>query len=158
MAPTGLFDRATKGQTTTPVDVEVERGRIRFFAGVLGETDPIYTSLAAARAKGYPDLVAPPSFFMVLEAMADQALALIGQPSSSQLVRCDFNHLLHGDEHYDYSGPVFAGDTLTLTTTVVDFYDKKGGALEFVTLSSMASHAKRGVLIRATRNLLHRLG
>ena len=56
--PKGLFDRSTKGRTLAPVSVQVERGRIRFFAKSLGETDPIHFDIDAARAAGYPDLVA----------------------------------------------------------------------------------------------------
>lgn len=66
--------------------------------------------------------------------------------------------LLHGDEHYSYHGLIFAGDTVSFDTRVVDFHDRKGGMLEFVTLESRITHAERGVLISATRNLLHRLG
>lgn len=156
--PRGLFDRTTKGRATAPVQVEVERGRIRFFAQVLGEADPIHSDVTAARAQGHPDLVAPASFFAVLLAMANEELTRRGEPSANKLVGCDNRYLLHGDETYDYSGLVYAGDALTVTTTVVDFYDKKAGALEFVTLGVEAVHAERGLLIRATRTLLHRLG
>jgi hypothetical protein len=81
----------------------------------------------------------------------------LGQVSVATLIKCDFQRLLHGDEKYKFSGLIFAGDQVTLTTTIVDFYDKKGGALEFVTLASVLEHVTRGVLVRATRNLLHRL-
>lgn len=154
----GLFDRSTKGLTVAPVTVAVERGRIRFFAQVLGVTDPIHTDVSAARVRGYPDLVAPPSFFMVIEAAANDELQRTGQRSTLERIGCDFRYLLHGDETYEYVGPILAGDEVSLTTTVVDFYDKKGGAMEFVTLRSTVQHAERGVLVRATRNLLHRLG
>jgi len=73
--------------------------------------------------------------------------------SVAALIKCDFQRLLHGDEKYEFSGLIFAGDQVTLTTTIVDFYDKKGGALEFVTLASVLEHVTRGVLVRATRNL-----
>ena len=154
----GLFDRRTKGLTVALVTVRIERGRIQFFAQVLGIDDPVHIDVSAARAKGFPDLVAPPSFFMVIEAAANDELKRTGQPSTLDRIGCDFRYLLHADESYDYLGPVFAGDEVSLTTTVVDFYDRKGGAMEFVTLRSTVAHADRGVLVRATRNLLHRLG
>lgn len=156
--PKGLFDRSTKGHETPPVQIEVERGRIRFFATVLGETDPLHFDVEAARAAGHPDLVAPPSFFMPIEAMADEERARLGHPSLLQLLRCDFRRLLHGDESYSYHGLVFAGDTLRFDTKIVDFYEKKGGLMEFVQIESTVSHADRGVLIKASRTLLHRLG
>lgn len=154
----GIFDRNTVGRSTDRVELEVERGRIRFFSQVLGERDPIHSDIDAANAMGFPDLVAPPSFFMVIEALAEEASARVGQPSAKQLIGCDFRYLLHGDETYVYRGPVFAGDQLSFVTTVDGFYEKRGGALEFATLSSVVSHAERGDLIRATRTLIHRLG
>ena len=153
----GIFDRSTKGITTAPVRVPIERGRIRFFSQVLGETDPVHSDVALARAQGHPDLVAPPSFFMVVEAVVNEELARLGKPSALSLVRCDYRYLLHGDERYDYSGLLYAGDEVTLTTHVADFYEKKSGALEFVTLRSVIDHERRGTLVTATRTLLHRL-
>jgi len=154
----GVFDRTTKGTSLPPVEVTIERGRIRFFAEVLGETDPAHTDVAAARAAGHPDLVAPPSFFMVVEAAANAELKRRGEKTAAELIGCDFRYLLHGDETYAYSGLIYAGDALTLTTTVLDFFDKKGGAMEFATLSSTLTHPTRGVIVRTSRNLLHRLG
>lgn len=156
--PKGLFDRSTKGRTLAPVSVQVERGRIRFFAKSLGETDPIHFDIDVARAAGYPDLVAPPSFFMAIEAMADEERSRLDQPSLLQVLHCDFRRLLHGDESYMYQGLVFAGDELRFDTKIVDFYEKKGGLMEFVQIESTVSHPDRGTLITANRTLLHRLG
>ncbi|WP_082736998.1 MaoC family dehydratase N-terminal domain-containing protein [Blastomonas sp. CCH2-E1] len=156
--PRGIFDRSTKGHQMPTVSVEVERGQIRFFAKALGETDPIHFDIDAAQAAGFPDVVATPSFFMPIEAMADEERARLGQPSLIKLLRCDFGRLLHGDETYTYHGLVFAGDVVQFDTKITDFYEKKGGLMEFVTIESTVSHAKRGVLITATRTLLHRLG
>jgi hypothetical protein len=155
--PRGIFDRNTRGLSLEPVPVRIERDRIRFFAQVLGETDPIYHRLEAAKAAGHPDLPAPPSFFVVVESVANEERQRRGLPIFQDLVRCDFRYLLHGDERYFYHGPMYAGDEVELSTTVVDFYDKKGGAMEFVTSESRIVHPTRGVLVRARRTLLHRL-
>ncbi len=156
--PKGIFDRTKKGVRLQPIGVPIERGRIRFFARMLGETDPVYFDIAGAKAKGFPDIVAPPSFFVVIEASANEERARQGQTPTAALINCDYRYLLHGDEHYDYIGPMFAGDEVTLMMAVVDFYDKKGGAMEFVTIESELSHPVRGTLVRARRTLLHRLG
>jgi hypothetical protein len=156
--PKGIFDRSTKGYRLDPVTVPVERERIRFFCRVLGVADPIHFDVGAAQAEGYSDIVAPPSFFTVIDAAANEERKRLGQMSSAELVKCDGRRLLHGDETYEYLGPIIAGDMVTLASTVTDFYDKKGGALEFVTFVSLLKHPARGVLVRATRTLLHRLG
>jgi len=155
--PKGIFKRETKGQSNAPISVMVERGRIRFFAQVLGDIDPIHSDVEHARSKGHPDIVAPPSFIMVIEALANEERKKRGEIGMAELVGCDFRYLLHGDEHYSYEGLIYAGDEVSLSSRVVDFYDKKGGAMEFVAIESLLTHAERGVLVRATRTLLHRL-
>ncbi len=155
--PRGIFRRETKGFSATPVTVRVERGRVVTFARLLGETDPLCTDVAAARAQGHPDVVAPPSFPMVVEMLAHEERSRKGAPNPTEVIGCDFRHLLHGEQHYTYEGLVFAGDEVSVETTVVDFYDKRGGLLEFVVLESTIHHDDRGVLVRARRTLLHRL-
>ena len=154
----GIFKRDAKGTTIPPVNIRVERGRIQFFAQVLGEREPLYSDVAAAQAAGHPDIAAPPSFFMVMEALADEERRRLGIPAAIDLVGGDFRYLLHGDEHYTYDGLVYAGEEVSLTTRVVDFYEKKGGLMEFVVFESLITHVERGVLVRAERTLLHRLG
>jgi len=153
----GLFKRETKGHTTQPVTLAIERGRIQFFAKSLGDIDPVHSNVEHARAKGHPDLVAPPSFCIVIEALARDAAAARDEQSVIDVIGADFRYLLHGNETYTYEGLIFAGDEVSLTSRVVDFYDKKGGAMEFAVIESLVTHAERGVLIRATRTLLHKL-
>jgi acyl dehydratase len=155
--PRGIFDRSAKGVTLETITVPIERGRIRFFAQVLGETDPIHFDVEAARAAGHPDLVATPSFSMVVESAATEERMRRGLPSLLDVVKADFRYLLHGDERYFYQAPLYAGEEVSLTTKVLDFYDKKGGAMEFATFESTLSHKTRGVLVRSQRTLLHRL-
>lgn len=153
-----LFDRSTRGRRLPVVTVQIERGRIRFFAQVLGISDPVHNDVEIARARGFPDLVAPPSFFTVIDAMAGEELRHLGKAGVRETIGCDFRYLLHGDETYDYHDPIFAGDEVSVTTRIADFYDKKGGALEFAVIESTVEHAERGLLLTARRTLLHRFG
>ena len=155
--PRGIFNRSSKGQRIAPQTVQVERGRIRFFAQVLGERDQIHLDVDAARAAGHPDLVAPASFAVVVEALANEARNHNGQATAPALIKADFRYLLHGEERYFYEAPIYAGEDVQISTDIVDFYDKKGGAMEFVVLESVISNARRGVLVRSRRLLLHRL-
>lgn len=153
----GFFKRETKGTITDPVHFDVEAGRISFFCDVIGETDPIHHDAEAARAAGYPDVVAPPTFPMVVDIETGRAMERAGKTSVPALIGCNFARLLHGEERYDYHGPIFAGDRLTVTTEIVDFEDKKGGALEFAHMRTEVRHATRGLLVVITRSLVHRL-
>jgi len=155
--PRGIFDRSVKGVEIAPVPVQIERGRIRFFAQVLGETNPIHFDLEAARAAGHADIVATPSFFVVVEATANEERKRRGVPSAADLVKTDFRYLLHGEERYFYEAPIYAGEEVLVSSTILDFYDKKGGAMEFVMYESKIVSPKRGLLVRSNRTLLHRL-
>src|SRR3546814_8577349 len=81
-----------------------------------------------------------------------------GELPLTEVIGCDFHHLLHGEQHFTYEGLMYAGDDVVVTTRVEDFYEKRGGLLEFVVLLSTISHADRGVLVRSKRMLLHRFG
>jgi acyl dehydratase len=48
--------------------------------------------------------------------------------------------LLHGEQSFRYHKPVCAGDRITVRSSVSEIYDKKGGALEFVTRSSRVTN------------------
>src|SRR3546814_13310199 len=77
--PRGLFKRETKGFVTAPVTLQLERGRMQFFAHLLGETDPIFNDPMAARAQGHPDILPPPSFPAVIETLANEQRSRTGQ-------------------------------------------------------------------------------
>lgn len=123
----------------------------------LGEVNPIHLDPAAARNAGFPDIVAPPSFFVVLEALANEALRSRGERTVDELIGSDNRYLLHGEEDYFYRGLVYAGDEVVISTTVTDFYNKNNGALEFAVLASAVDHVSRGRLIDAKRVLVHKL-
>ena len=154
----GIFDRSIVGTITPMVTVQVERDRIRFFAKTLGIADPVHQDLGAARAAGYPDLLAPPSYVMAIEALAEAERARRGFASWQKLLRCDMRYLLHGSEGYTYYSPIFAGDEVEFTTEFVGFQDKKGGALELADICLHVVHPERGPLVSARRSLIHRLG
>lgn len=154
----GIFDRTRVGHSTPPVTVTVERDRIRFLSRVLGIHDPAHHDVAAAQAAGHPDLLAPPSFPMVVEALADEERARQGLPNLFTLINCDLRRLLHGGETYTYRGPIFAGDEIEFVTEILSFQDKKGGALEVAEVALRLSHRERGLLVTAERTLIHRLG
>ena len=121
----GFFKREAEGSSINPVSVSVERGRIRFFAQVLGTADPIHDDVNYARARGHRDIVAPPSFFMVIEALANEITRRRGEPNMLDMIGADFRYLLHGDEHYSYDGLIYAGDEVSVTSRALDSYDKK---------------------------------
>jgi acyl dehydratase len=121
-----MIDKKHIGYTPPPILWDVEKGRIAFFAKVVGLDDPIHTDEAAARAAGYRGVVAPPTFIFGAPGDSGETLGLI------EMLGIDLGKVLHGEQRFDYRAPVIAGDTLRFQSKVSDIYDKKGGALEFV--------------------------
>ncbi|MEV6218296.1 MaoC family dehydratase N-terminal domain-containing protein [Nocardia sp. NPDC051833] len=107
--------------------VDVERGRLRLFARVIGETDPIYTDVEAARAAGHPDLPVPPTFFFSLILEAPSPFGYFDE------LDIDLRRVLHGEQAFEYVAMAYAGDTVEISERVVDVTVKRGGGLEFVT-------------------------
>ena len=121
-----MIDKQFIGYEVPPTLWDVEKGRIRFFAEVIGATDPIYFDASAAQAAGYRNVVAPPTFIFGAESDSGVLMKLL------DTLKIDLRKVLHGEQRFDYHAPVCAGDTLRFQTRVADIYDKKGGALEFV--------------------------
>lgn len=153
----GVFDRTSAGYESAPVELTVERGAVSFFAETIGETNPIHSDVDAARAAGHPDVMAPATYPVVLDMAAARAGEKKGAPGLLEVIKADMRFLLHGNENYDYKGPIFAGDTVEVISRVNGFSDAKGGLLEIAHLEMEVRHPERGTLSIAHRDLIHRL-
>lgn len=121
-----MIDKRFIGHVMPTFSAVVEAGRLRFFAKATGQTDPLYSDEAAARAAGHPGLPVPPTFLFCLEMESPDPAAI------RNLLGMDYRSLLHGEQGFAYHAMAYAGDTLTFEQRIEDIYDKKGGALEFV--------------------------
>ena len=110
----------TIGKSYAPVTYAVGREKIREYAAAVGETNPLHLDLAAARAAGYADLVAPPMFAVVYSspavtvAMFDPELGV------------DFARVVHGAQELVWGPLVIAGDEVMTTVTVKDLSQRGG--------------------------------
>lgn len=142
-----MIDRKWIGHELPPSVLPIERSRLRFFAKAIGETNSIYTDEVAARAAGYPDLPAPPTFLFAAEfdsGALDRLLDDLGIPLAK---------LLHGEQGFSHYRAACVGDTVTVTSTIADIYDKKNGTLEFVIKTSRAVN-QHGELVAELRSTL----
>jgi acyl dehydratase len=120
------LDKKLIGHAFKPFTATVEAGKIRLFCKAIGESDPIYTDEAAAKAAGYRGVTAPLTFLRAILADDPEKGGLL------RLLNVDIGLILHGEQHFEYFAPVIVGDKITCQEKVVDIYDKKGGALWFV--------------------------
>lgn len=145
-----MLDKTRVGHEFSSFFVEVEKGKLRFFAKAIGETNPIYLDEEAALEAGYRALPAPPTFAMVLEQEAPEPLPVI------DLLEIDIGRILHGSQSFEYFVPICAGDTIRVDARIVDIYDKKGGALDFVVMESSYTNQDNVLTSRATNTLVVR--
>jgi acyl dehydratase len=108
---------------------EVTRNDIRRFARAIGDTNPAYHDVEAAKALGHRDLVAPPTFLITAGSAGNDAGGGFFQDPTLGLV---FAMVVHGEETFEFHRPVYAGDVLDGEVTVSDITDK--GRNELMTL------------------------
>jgi acyl dehydratase len=107
------LDRQLVGRSYPPSAVyEVGRAKIAEFATAIGDDDPVYRDAAAARAAGHADVIAPPTFAIVLTLGA--ADVVLDDPD----VTLDYSRVVHGEQRFTHHRPIRAGDRLVTTTTI----------------------------------------
>jgi acyl dehydratase len=115
------LDPSYAGRTYPPTQpFLVGREKIREFASAIGATDPAYHDPVAARSLGHPDVVAPPTFPVVVTWAATRQL--IDDPG----LGLDFSRVVHGDQRFSYTRPVVAGDELVCVNTVEEITSRAG--------------------------------
>ena len=129
-----MIDKKWIGFKLPVSELNIDRSRLRFFAKTIGETSSIYTDVEAARAAGYADLPAPPTFLFAAELDSGASDLLL------QKLEVPIAKILHGEQSFCYYQSACAGDTITVRSRVDDIYDKKNGALEFIVKSSRATN------------------
>ena len=145
-----MLDKSKIGHQFPSFTVDIERGRLRFFAKAIGETNPIYTDEAAAKAAGHRAIPAPPTYMFSVDLDGPELLPILG------LLDLDIGRVLHGSQEFDYLGQIYAGDSITQQCKIVDIYDKKGGALEFVVQESSYTNQDGELVGRARQTLVYR--
>jgi acyl dehydratase len=116
------------GKTYAPTVYAVGREKIREYAAAVGETNPLYLDVAAARQAGHADVVAPPMFAVVYAAPS------VAQGVFDPELAIDFARLVHGSQEFRWGPLVVAGDEIATTTSVADI--SQHGELRFYVFQS----------------------
>jgi acyl dehydratase len=96
---------------------EVSPVKIAEFAAAIGDANPVYRDRVAAQAAGHADVIAPPTFAIVISmagsgaALADPGLGL------------NYAMVVHGEQRFSYSRPLTAGDVVTAQVTLTEIRD-----------------------------------
>ena len=107
------LDRGLVGRSYPPSAVyEVGRAKVAEFATAIGADDPVHRDVKVARAAGHPDVIAPPTFAIVVSLEA--AFVVLNDPD----VGLDYSRVVHGEQKFVHHRPIRAGDRLVATTTI----------------------------------------
>jgi acyl dehydratase len=112
------------GRVYPPAPVyEVGREKIAEFARAIGSDDPAHLDPEAAKALGHSDVIAPPTFAVLVAQRSDAAL--ITDPDAG----IDYTRVVHGEERFVHHRPIVAGDRLVATTHVDTLREAGGHAM-----------------------------
>jgi acyl dehydratase len=120
----------------------VGREKIREFAAAVGEGDPRFHDVEAARAAGFADVVAPPMFASVYAGRA--VFPLVLEPE----VGIDFARMVHGGQEFTWHQPVVAGDEITTEAAFAG--REKKGALNVFTFTSRSVNQDGALVCEGT--------
>ncbi|GII98746.1 acyl dehydratase [Sediminihabitans luteus] len=98
----------------------VGREKLREFASAVGSTHPVHHDIVAARGSGYPDLVAAPTFAVVVAQRAESQLI------EDEAAGIDFTRVVHADERFTHHRPIVAGDELVTVLHVDSIVERRG--------------------------------
>jgi acyl dehydratase len=101
------------GKTFEPsAPYEVSRVKIAEFATAIGEQSPLCYDKDAAIKAGYPDVIAPPTFAIVVSSAG--ASATIRDPG----LGVNYAMVVHGEQSFSHARPLHAGDVVVSQTTI----------------------------------------
>ncbi len=91
---------------------EVGREKIREFADAIGDTNPVFRDQSAAQALGYPDIIAPPTFPILITLPAGH------QVTHDPALGIDYSRVVHGEQRFISARPITAGDQLQVIVSI----------------------------------------
>lgn len=124
----------------------VGREKVREFARAVFADAPLHTDVEAARALGYADVVAPPTFAMVIQDLTLQQL--LSEPDSGIVLA----RTIHAEQRFSYSRPIVAGAELTGQLRVTGIRMMAGNAM--ITSEAEITDADGAHVVTATSVLL----
>jgi acyl dehydratase len=127
---------------------EVSRVKIAEFAAAIGDPSPVFRDRAAARAAGHPDVIAPPTFAIVL------SMASAGVAMSDPGLGLNYAMVVHGEQRFTYERPILAGDVLIAQPTITEIRD--AGRNVMLTTSTQIRTADGELVCTAVGTLVER--
>ncbi len=143
-----MLDRSLINKNYPTIKFDIEKQRLKFFSKATGQTDPIYFDEIIAREKGFPSILAPPTFLTTVEHEQKDPFQFLSDLS------VEMGNVLHAGQIYKYHNLVFAGDIITMASKIKNMYDKKYGKLEFVEFESLYTNQNGKLVMESLSTLV----
>ncbi|NEE00277.1 MaoC family dehydratase N-terminal domain-containing protein [Phytoactinopolyspora halotolerans] len=140
------IDSSAVGRVYPPQPYEVSREKVREFAEAIGDTNPVYVDVEAAKEASHDDVVAPPTFVMIP--------VMRGFDILMEDLGIEYARVVHVDQYFNYSRPLVVGDRLETTTTLDAIRQVAGNDL--LTIRNDVHDAARAHVCTAQATLLIR--
>jgi acyl dehydratase len=139
------------GQVLDEVAFDVERGKIREFSRATFTEDPLHTTVDAARAAGFDDVLATPTHVVVAGHHRDQR-------GFVEKLGLAIERVVVGSVKWTYLRPLRAGDSLHGVRRVLSDEHRSGkrGTLRLVTLETEYVDPDGVVVLRQREVLIER--
>jgi acyl dehydratase len=139
------------GKTFPPsAPYEISRVKLAEFADAIGDGNPLYRDRVAAVGAGFPDVIAPPTFPIVI------SMASSGQAMADPGLNLNYAMVVHGAQRFEYERPLHAGDVVTAEVTISDI--REIGSNSVMTTSTKISTVDGEYVCTAHGTLIERGG
>jgi acyl dehydratase len=91
---------------------EVSRVKIAEFADAIGDVSPLCRDREAAVQAGYPDVIAPPTFAIIISMASTKVI------QADPGLGLDYSMVVHGEQQFTHARPLHAGDVVVATSTI----------------------------------------
>lgn len=134
----------------------VGRASIRYFALAVGDDNPVYTDPEAARAAGYKDVVAPPTFACETNQYMTGRPDPAGYIGHSWDLEVPSTRLIRGGHRYRFHRPLYPDDQLVVRwrITAMDEKTSRGGSAMLVVESEARYETGDGELVATNTETL----
>jgi acyl dehydratase len=135
------------GKSYPTTTYAIGREKIREYAYAVGESNPLYLDVEAARAAGHDVVVAPPMFAVVFSMQA------VAQGLFDPEVGIDFSRLVHAGQEFEWGALMVAGDEISTTAAVSDISERAGNGF-FVFESTSVNQRGETVCVGRWSNIV----
>lgn len=128
-----------------PVTATITAEGAQRYAQAVGDLNPIYFDLEAARSAGYDGLVVPPTYvpYALVQGRPLGEIAVDGLFVGERPLRLDVGRVMFGGEEWDFAAPVLAGDVITAETVLSAIDQKDGSKGPFVRITRETTYTRQ---------------